>query len=128
MAVALRTYITDFRIKELQQCLEQLGLSKRGRKLELQNRLLTYIGECQALPHNSGNAASAVWKADAAGITCACFPCACFGLCVEVIDVPQCIHAERVITKIWKQMHGVPDSNVADSSTQRDPYDSLRER
>ena len=65
MAALLRKYIASFRIKELQLCLEQLGLSKRGRKLELQNRLLTYLGDSKA--SQSSDQPSDIWKANAAG-------------------------------------------------------------
>ena len=69
MAAVLREYISHFRIKELQHCLEQLGLSKRGRKLDLQSRLLAYLGEFEAEP-NPGQSAVDVWKSNAAGLAC----------------------------------------------------------
>lgn len=99
MAAVLREYIASFRIKELQLCLEQLGLSKRGRKLELQNRLLTYLGDSQ-LPQGSPRP-SDVWKTNA---------------------------AERVITHIWKQMHGVPEDTNANSQALSGPVDPIKER
>lgn len=99
MAAVLREYIASFRIKELQLCLEQLGLSKRGRKLELQNRLLTYLGDSQ--PPQGSPRPSDVWKTDA---------------------------AERVITQIWRQMHGVPDDTKANSQALNGPVDPIKER
>ena len=66
MAAQLREYIAHFRIKELQQCLEQLGLSKRGKKLDLQNRLLAYLGDTEAVA-GPGQTVADVWRADAAG-------------------------------------------------------------
>ncbi|DBA91014.1 TPA: hypothetical protein ACH3X2_004216 [Trebouxia sp. C0005] len=99
MAAVLREYIASFRIKELQLCLEQLGLSKRGRKLELQNRLLTYLGDSQ-LPQGSPRP-SDVWKTNA---------------------------AERVITHVWKQMHGVPEDTNANSQVLSSPVDPIKER
>ena len=68
MATVLREYIAHFRIKELQQCLEQLGLSKRGKKLDLQNRLLAYLGSTEAT--GPGQSATDIWRADAAGSSC----------------------------------------------------------
>ncbi|KAK9826692.1 hypothetical protein WJX74_010222 [Apatococcus lobatus] len=49
-----------FRVKELQSCLEKLGLTKTGRKTELQQRILTYInqGPADSCDH---------WKSEAAG-------------------------------------------------------------
>ena len=66
MTSRLREYVASFRIKELSQSLEQLGLSKRGRKLELQNRLLTYLGDSQQTPGIDQPAAEA-WKRNEAG-------------------------------------------------------------
>lgn len=66
MTSSLRGYVAGFRIKELSQSLEQLGLSKRGRKLELQNRLLTYLGDSHPPPGISQPAAEA-WKRNEAG-------------------------------------------------------------
>lgn len=66
MANVLREYITHFRIKELQQCLEQLGLNKRGRKLDLQNRLLAYLGDTETVA-GPGQTSTDIWRADAAG-------------------------------------------------------------
>ena len=79
MAAVLREYIASFRIKELQLCLEQLGLSKRGRKLELQNRLLTYLGDSQ-LPQGSPRP-SDVWKTNAAGSQVATLSLVCHCIC-----------------------------------------------
>lgn len=69
MATALREYVANFRIKELQQSLEQLGLSKRGRKLDLQNRLLAYLGSTE-ITAGPGQSATDIWRADAAGKSC----------------------------------------------------------
>ncbi len=66
MAAVPREYIASFRIKELQLCLEQLGLSKRGRKLELQNRLLTYLGGSQS-SQGAARSSPIDWKTNAAG-------------------------------------------------------------
>lgn len=71
MTSRLREYVASFRIKELSQSLEQLGLSKRGRKLELQNRLLTYLGDSQPPPGISQPAAEA-WKRNEAGNKAGC--------------------------------------------------------
>ena len=49
-------------------------------------------------------------------------------LCIYFIDMPSCTHAERVITKIWKQMHGLPDANSAEAPGQEAVYDAMRER
>ena len=68
MTSRLREYVASFRIKELSQSLEQLGLSKRGRKLELQNRLLTYLGDSQS-PSRINQPAAEVWKRNEAGNT-----------------------------------------------------------
>ena len=121
MTSRLREYVASFRIRELSQSLEQLGLSKRGRKLELQNRLLTYLGDSQPPPGINQPAAEA-WKRNEAGRQLASPLLAqsstpmprrlaateCDSLCV----------AERVITQIWIQMHGrsddqqLPQNNV----------------
>lgn len=56
----LQVKVAVFRVKELQSCLEKLGLAKTGRKPELQQRILTYI--------NQGPAGSRDhWKGEAAG-------------------------------------------------------------
>lgn len=41
----IRSYIRSFRVAELQLCLQELGLSKKGLKAELQARLYAYFGE-----------------------------------------------------------------------------------
>ena len=41
----IRSYINAFRVAELQMCLQELGLSKKGLKAELQARLFAYFGE-----------------------------------------------------------------------------------
>lgn len=63
----LRVKILAFRNRELQSCLERLGLPKKGRKAELQSRLLAAFG--QVLP---GSAALNVqpleqWRVERAG-------------------------------------------------------------
>ncbi len=40
----VRRYLGSFRVKELQAVLEQLGLSRTGRKNELLQRIWTYGG------------------------------------------------------------------------------------
>jgi hypothetical protein len=42
-------YIGGLRIKELQECLERLGLRKGGKKLELQQRLLSLIEDASTM-------------------------------------------------------------------------------
>ncbi|KAL3142516.1 hypothetical protein ABBQ38_002838 [Trebouxia sp. C0009 RCD-2024] len=98
MTSSLRGYVAGFRIKELSQSLEQLGLSKRGRKLELQNRLLTYLGDSHPPPGISQPAAEA-WKRN---------------------------EAERVIMTIWNQMHGRSDDQQMPQHQHATP--ELRER
>ena len=68
MSASLGEYIASFRIKELSQCLEQLGLSKRGRKLELQQRLLTYLADSQS-SQGSAQPSSKLLKRNGAGRT-----------------------------------------------------------
>lgn len=41
----LRSYILSFRVAELQLCLHELGMSKKGLKGELQARLFAYFGD-----------------------------------------------------------------------------------
>ncbi len=89
MAAVLREYIASFRIKELQLCLEQLGLSKRGRKLELQNRLLTYLGDSQ--PPQGSPRPSDVWKTNAAGSKLASLTLARHGIALTIFH----------LTSIW---------------------------
>lgn len=57
----LQSNVTSFRVKELQACLEKLGLSKSGRKSELQQRILTYINQ-------GPDGARDRWKQEAAGL------------------------------------------------------------
>lgn len=45
MNAPIRSYIRQLRVAELQQCLQELGFSKKGLKAELQARLLAYFGE-----------------------------------------------------------------------------------
>ena len=59
----LQSHIASFRVKELQACLEKLGLSKSGRKSELQQRILSYISQG---PDGSRDH----WKQEAAGMVC----------------------------------------------------------
>ncbi|KAK9817204.1 hypothetical protein WJX72_011055 [[Myrmecia] bisecta] len=61
MNATLRSYVRSFRIKELMQCLEALGLSKKGKKAELQARLLAYFDGAE-----SGGLVREQWKLDAA--------------------------------------------------------------
>ena len=128
MAAVLREYIASFRIKELQLCLEQLGLSKRGRKLELQNRLLTYLGDSQ--PPQGSPRPSDVWKTNAAGSKLASLTLACHGIVLTMFQFHQhlVLLAERVITQIWKQMHGVPEDTNANSQPLGGPVDPMKER
>lgn len=49
MNATLRSYILSFRVAELQQCLQELGLSKKGLKAELQARLFAYFGEASSV-------------------------------------------------------------------------------
>ena len=49
MNATLRSYILAFRVAELQLCLQELGLSKKGLKAELQARLFAYFGEASSL-------------------------------------------------------------------------------
>ena len=49
MNATLRNYIVAFRVAELQLCLQELGLSKKGLKAELQARLFAYFGEASSL-------------------------------------------------------------------------------
>ncbi|EIE20885.1 hypothetical protein COCSUDRAFT_48449 [Coccomyxa subellipsoidea C-169] len=44
-SATLRRYIFAFRVAELQLCLQELGLSKKGLKGELQSRLFAYFGD-----------------------------------------------------------------------------------
>ena len=39
----LKSKVATFRIKELQQCLDLLGLRKAGRKAELSQRLVAFV-------------------------------------------------------------------------------------
>jgi hypothetical protein len=38
------------------------------------------------------------------------------------------LFAERVITQIWKQMHGVPEDTNANSQALGGPVDPIKER
>lgn len=43
MGDLLKSNVATFRIKELQQCLDLLGLRKAGRKAELSQRLVAFV-------------------------------------------------------------------------------------
>ena len=43
MGDVLKSKVATFRIKELQQCLDLLGLRKAGRKAELLQRLVAFV-------------------------------------------------------------------------------------
>lgn len=45
MNVTVRGYISQFRVRELQAVLEQLGLSRTGRKADLVARIFAFFGE-----------------------------------------------------------------------------------
>ena len=69
----VRGYILHFRVAELQSCLQELGLSKKGLKAELQARLFAYFGEA---PSNVAAPGTAVpreqHRLDSAGAACLC--------------------------------------------------------
>ena len=125
MTSRLREYVASFRIKELSQSLEQLGLSKRGRKLELQNRLLTYLGDSQPPPGINQPAAEA-WKRNEAGnilLQAQLSPMTRSTVASSLATLY--VIAERVITQIWNQMHGRSDDQQL---PQRNAQTELRER
>jgi SAP domain len=45
MNVTVRGYISQFRVRELQAVLEQLGLPRTGRKADLVARIFAFFGE-----------------------------------------------------------------------------------
>jgi hypothetical protein len=45
----LQGYIAGLRIKEMQECLERLGLRKSGKKIELQQRLISLFDDASTM-------------------------------------------------------------------------------
>ena len=68
MNSATKSYVAQFRIKELKSALDQLSLPTSGRKAELQARLGAYFGE--PVPNNifcNVEPAKEEWRLQAAG-------------------------------------------------------------
>ncbi|CAD7704203.1 unnamed protein product [Ostreobium quekettii] len=56
----LQDYICSFRVRELQQCLDALGLKKHGLKTELQHRLLDLIRRRNGMARHGGDQAARI--------------------------------------------------------------------
>lgn len=65
----LRSYIRSFRVAELQLCLQELGLSKKGLKADLQARLFAYFGAANSVAAGGVNPPREQHRLDSAGHT-----------------------------------------------------------
>jgi hypothetical protein len=106
MNATLKSYILSFRVAELQQCLQELGLSKKGLKSELQARLFAYFGEASSVAGRGTAPPREQHRLDSA-----CAP-ACLPQCSPVRQcstVPTpCVLAASMITRIYCRMKGLP--------------------
>lgn len=68
-SATLRRYILAFRVAELQLCLQELGLSKKGLKGELQSRLFAYFGDHTGVAARGVNPPKEQHRLDTAGCT-----------------------------------------------------------
>lgn len=67
MNATLRGYIQSFRVAELTLCLQELGLSKKGLKGELQARLFAYFGDSNGVTARGVNQPRERHRLDTAG-------------------------------------------------------------
>ncbi len=67
MNTDLRSYILSFRVPELQLCLQELGLSKKGLKADLQARLFAYFGAANRVAAGGVNPPREQHRLDSAG-------------------------------------------------------------
>lgn len=67
-AGSAKEQILQFRVMELQEACQRLGLSKTGKKATLQARLLAYLGEADPLADRSSvRPPVQQWRVEAAG-------------------------------------------------------------
>ncbi|CAL8467896.1 g7434 [Coccomyxa elongata] len=85
MNTDLRSYILSFRVAELQLCLQELGLSKKGLKADLQARLFAYFGAANRVAAGGVNPPREQHRLDSAA---------------------------RLITQIYHRMKGLPSPDA----------------
>ena len=69
MNTDLRSFIRSFRVAELQLCLQELGLSRKGLKADLQARLFAYFGAANSVAAGGVNPPREQHRLDSAGRT-----------------------------------------------------------